>query len=101
MYLTNKRIVFYKVSFATRFLLGALSGYTRGSVEELNIPIYEIIDVSEKRQGLGKKYVFNTERDKFSFIFKSEPDLWIKRIIGALRGLGKNVEGNEHAFKVK
>lgn len=102
LYLTSERLVYYKVGLGKQALLGAFARpFSKGNVEELNISLKDIIKVTEKKQGLGKKWVFDTQDSIFGISFRSEPVLWMNKIIAAIRALGENVEGDEHAFVVK
>ena len=74
--LTNKRFIYSKHSLAKIATMGVLVNLTKGSYD-FEIPLSEIKEMSEGRQGFSKTTVFTTvSGDRYEFYF-TDRERWL------------------------
>lgn len=85
--LTNKRLIYLKHSLAKTLAIGAFINLTEGSYE-FDIPISEITNISDGRQGISKTIIINTiSGEKYNFYFTNREE-WKIALLNALSQKG-------------
>lgn len=98
LYLTNKRIIYQKVSTAKTLLLGVFAQFSNGTQTVFEIKLEDIASISHK---LGALYVIFTKDNQFKVGFRSEPTLWVEKIASAIaENTNNTVQKGNNGFTV-
>lgn len=83
VYLTNQRILLYKVSTSKKLLLGVLSSLTEGNVLEAELMLNEITNIETNRPlGMGWQYKITTTSGQcYCIVGKSEMGELLSKLV--------------------
>lgn len=84
--LTNHRFIYLKHSMAKAIAIGALINFTKGSYD-FDIPLSNISNIEDGRQGISKTIIFNTKDGKRYNFYVTNHEEWKIKIQSAIVAL--------------